>query len=90
MLVSEIMTKNIVTIESDNIVLDECKRYNRYRIGCPIVMKDGAMARIVTERDVISRVVIRQKDPYETKVEEIMSKDVTTVHMQQASKKQLK
>jgi len=74
------MTEDVITINSDDTVLEACKRYNRYKIGCLVVMKDNAVVGIVTERDMISRVIINQKDPFETKVEEIMSRDIITIN----------
>jgi CBS domain-containing protein len=79
MLVNEIMTKEIVSIESDYTILEACKRYNRYKIGCLIVMDQGVMKGIITERDIISRVIILMKNPSETTVEEIMSKNIISV-----------
>jgi len=74
------MTEDVITINSGDTVLEACKRYNRYKIGCLVVMKDNAVVGIVTERDMISRVIINQKDPFETKVEEIMSKNIVTIN----------
>ena len=79
MQVNEVMTKDIVTINSDDTILEACKRYNRYKIGCLLVLREGNMAGIVTERDIIKRSIIMPKDPFEAKVEEIMSKDIITI-----------
>lgn len=80
MLVNEIMTKDVVTINSTETVLEACKRYNRFKIGCLIVMKDNKMEGIITERDIIDRVITKQKDPFVTKVEEIISRDIKYIH----------
>lgn len=80
MLVSEIMTKNVVTVNSDYTILEACKRYFRHRIGCLVVLQDRRVVGIVTERDLISKVIIGQKDHFEVKVKAIMSKDIITIH----------
>jgi CBS domain-containing protein len=80
MLVNEIMVKEVITISSDDTVLEACKRYSRFKIGCLIVMNEEKMAGIITERDIIHRVIIKQKNPFTTKVDDIMSRDILTIH----------
>ena len=80
MLVSEIMSKNVVTVESEESVLEACKIYKDHGVGCLVVMREGLILGILTERDIIERVIIEEKDPDKTKVEEIMSKNIKTVH----------
>lgn len=79
MLVDEIMTKNVVTIENNRTVLDACNVYNDNKIGCLIVTKDGHLDGIVTERDIIHRVISNEKDPRATKIEEIMTRDIKSI-----------
>ena len=79
MLVNEIMTKNVVTIESDETVLDACNVYNDRKIGCLIVTKEGHLDGIITERDIIHRVVSNEKDPRATKIEDIMTRDIKSI-----------
>ena len=80
MLVSEIMSKDVVTVENNKSVFDACNIYRECGVGSLVVMKEGIVVGILTERDIIERVIVDQKDPKETKVEEIMSKDIKTVH----------
>jgi len=77
--VDEIMTKNVVTIDSEKSVWDACDVYNNHKIGCLIVIKDEYVNGIVTERDIIHRVIINQKDPRNTKISDIMSKDIKSI-----------
>ena len=79
MLVDEIMTKNVVTIENDRTVLDACNVYKDRKIGCLIVTKEGHLDGIVTERDIIHRVIYNEKDPRATKIEEIMTRDIKSI-----------
>ena len=79
MIVKDLMTEDVITIRSDDTVLDACKRYNRYKIGCLIAMEDNKVVGIITERDMISRVITSNKNPFDTKVEEIMSKNIISI-----------
>ena len=80
MLVKEIMTKNVVTIEANNTVFDACKKYHDYKVGCLVVEDNGFCVGIVTERDIIERTICVKKDPQKTKVSEIMSAGIKTVY----------
>jgi len=80
MLVSEIMSKNVVTVESEESVLEACKIYKDRGVGCLVVMREGLILGILTERDIIERVIIEEKNPDKTTVEDIMSKNIKTVH----------
>ena len=80
MLVSEIMVKDVVSIQSDDTVMDACKKYKDQGVGCLVVMKKNLVVGIVTERDIIERVIVGQKNPQKAKVEEIMSRNIKTVH----------
>ncbi len=80
MQISEIMTKNVVTIECDQTVLHACQRYKEHGVGCLVVMKDNMIVGILTERDIIERVILEQRDPFTTTVDEIMSKNIKTIH----------
>lgn len=80
MLVQEIMTKNVVTINSDKTVFNACNIYRDKKIGCLVVTKDNFCIGIITERDLIERTICLRKNPEKTKVSEIMSSDIKTIH----------
>ena len=90
MLVKEIMKKNVITIESHDSVLNACDKYRDYKVGCLVVMEKNACVGIVTERDLIERTICELKNPMTTKVSEIMSKDVKTVHALDTLEKAIK
>lgn len=80
MLVKDIMTKNVVTIDSEKTVYDACLKYKEKGVGCLVVMKNNVVSGIITERDMIERVILGEKKPKETKVEEIMTKNIKMIH----------
>lgn len=80
MLVKEVMTKDVITINKDDTVLEACNIYRDKKIGCLIIIEGGSCIGIVTERDLIERTICEHRIPEETKIEEIMSSDVKTVH----------
>ncbi len=80
MLVEEVMTKNVITIDRDKTVFDACTMYKDYKVGCLIVTDKGKCVGIVTERDLIERTVCLHKDPEKTRINDIMSSNVKTLH----------
>lgn len=80
MLVKEIMTKNVISIESDNSVLEACKKYSANKVGSLVVMDKNIIVGIVTERDIIENMILVNGDPKNTKVREIMSPKIKTIH----------
>ena len=52
----------------------------QHKVGAVLVLgADGALVGIVSERDIVSRVVATRADPDKTSVADIMTKDVRTV-----------
>jgi CBS domain-containing protein len=68
----------LVAVPPDATVLDAARSMNEHRIGAVVVMDDGALAGILTERDVMIRVVAAQRRPESTRVHEVMTADVFT------------
>jgi len=80
MLVEEVMTRDVVTIQNNETIYDACKLYNEKKVGCLVVMDKDIIVGIVTERDIIERAVLRKKNPIKTKIRDIMSPNIKTVH----------
>jgi CBS domain-containing protein len=81
MFVKEIMTKKVVTIHEDDSVYTGCLKYQDQRVGCLLVKdKNDCCVGIVTERDFIERTICAKKDPMITKIKEIMSSNLHTIH----------
>jgi CBS domain-containing protein len=90
MLVNEVMTKKIITINPDDTVFNACQKYHTNHIGCLIVSEKESCVGIVTERDIIKKMICDYKDSKKTKVSEIMSADVITIQSLETLEKALK
>jgi IMP dehydrogenase len=64
---------DILQIEGAATVLDAIKRMVEANVGSLLVMEDGKLAGIVTERDYLRRVALEGREENETPVREIMS-----------------
>jgi len=72
--VEDVMVEEVVTIDEEATVKEAVGLMNRHEIGCLIALKKGKPSGILTERDLLSRVLAESKDPEKTKVSEVMSK----------------
>jgi predicted transcriptional regulator len=74
------MTKNVIAINSDESVLDACKKYSAHKVGSLVVMDNNIPVGIVTERDIIESMILVNGDPKRTKVRDIMTPRLKTIH----------
>ncbi len=61
-----------------------------YSIGAIIVMSDGTPAGIITERDIVEKVVKARKDPDKTRAQEIMSSPLISMEFDKSAADALK
>ncbi len=80
MLIEEVMTRNVEKIDCNENVYDACKIFIDKKVGCLVVMDRDFIVGIVTERDTIERVLLQKLDPTNTKIREIMSQNIKTIH----------
>ncbi|MBK9188962.1 MAG: CBS domain-containing protein [Phycisphaerales bacterium] len=68
--------EGVVAIEPGASVLDAARRMNEHKIGCLVVTNNASVIGILTERDILTRLVAGEKDAARTRVSDIMTKDV--------------
>ncbi len=76
--VKDIMTKEVVTIESNKSVFEAAELMSTKGIGCVIVVIKAFPVGIITERDIVRRIVAKRASP-DVKVTEIMTKTLITI-----------
>ena len=76
MKIERLMVRKVVTLQMDASAHDAVKLMNKNRIGCLVVVYKGEISGILTERDLLERVLEKCKNPKETKVSEIMTRPV--------------
>jgi CBS domain-containing protein len=70
------MVKNVITLQTNTSVYEAVKLLNKNKIGCLVIVQDSQIVGILTERDLLERVLEKCRNPRETKVSEIMTKQV--------------
>ena len=67
------MIKTVETVEAKATVIEAVTIMNEQEIDCLIIVRDERPAGIITERDMLTRVLLEAKDPATTKVSQVMS-----------------
>jgi CBS domain-containing protein len=76
--VKDIMTKKVFTVEADKTVVETAELMNAKSVGCLVIVDKEAPVGMVTERDIVRRVVAQKRSP-DLKVSEIMTTKLVTV-----------
>ena len=77
--VEEVMVRQIVTVNEDYPIKDAARVMNKFEIGSLIVVSEGKAVGIITERDVLKRVVAESKNTKKTKVKDVMTSPLVVV-----------
>ncbi len=77
--VRDVMTKKVIKVRADQSIREAAKTMNEHHVGCLVVVEKGKVEGIVTERDMLGRVVAACADLEKTTVREVMSKPVFMV-----------
>jgi CBS domain-containing protein len=78
-LVEDIMTRDIIVIDSSQTVKNAARTMVKYGISCLLVMEKGQLGGIITEQDIVSRVVASCHDPNMIIIRNIMSEPLLVV-----------
>jgi CBS domain-containing protein len=70
--------RQVISVDPELSVLDAIKLMADKKVGALIVMQDGKLGGIVTERDYARKVIIKGRSSESTRVDEIMTVDVLT------------
>ena len=73
-IVSDIMTKEIATIDEDETALEAARIMSQRGISSLIVVKNAIPKGIITERDFVKKICLKQLEISQVKIGNIMSK----------------
>jgi CBS domain-containing protein len=76
MLVKDIMTTGVDIIDESTTLQQAAEEMKKHNIGALPVSSQNEVTGIVTDRDIVTRAVAENKDPRQTKVSEVMSRDL--------------
>jgi CBS domain-containing protein len=77
--IKEVMTRDVRACEPNATVAEAAKMMAQEDVGPVPIVEDGRLVGIVTDRDIVVRVVAEGRDPNATTVKEIASTNLVTV-----------
>jgi CBS domain-containing protein len=77
--VEDVMVREVITLDEDSTVKEAAEIMNKFEIGCLIAIGRGKAMGILTERDLLKRVVAEGKNASKIKVKEIMTSPLVVV-----------
>jgi CBS domain-containing protein len=69
----------VFTCAPEDSVAEACRVLRDRRVGCLVVVRDAGVEGLLSERDVVTRVVAQGLDPAATRVRDVMEQHVATV-----------
>ena len=73
------MTKKVMVIDKGEPLIEAAKIMKKGSIGSVIVVEDKAAIGIVTERDIVHKIIALGKDPAKAKVKDVMSRPLRVI-----------
>lgn len=77
--IRDVMEKNPVTLSYDSTIAEAARCMRDKDIGNVLVLKNGKLSGIVTDRDIVVRAIAQDKDTHSTKLGEICSDELATL-----------
>lgn len=77
--VKDVMSYPVISVLSTDPISEAVSKMINHEIGAVLVNAGGRTEGIITERDLIKRVIYEGKDPSKTRCGEIMSKPLITI-----------
>ena len=77
--VEDVMVREVITIDENATVKEAVEVMNKFEIGCLIAVKKGRAVGIITERDLLRRVIAEMLDANKTRVNQVMSSPLVVV-----------
>ena len=76
--IRDLMVKKVTTLQAHASVYQAVKLMNKNKIGSLVIVRNGETVGILTERDLLRRVLEKCKNPKETHVFEAMTSHIIT------------
>ncbi|MGE5308400.1 MAG: CBS domain-containing protein [Deltaproteobacteria bacterium] len=77
MKVRDVMTREVDAVAPDSSLKDAASKMHRLDVGFLVVYNDKQPVGVLTDRDIVIRATARGLNPSQTRVSEVMSRDVS-------------
>jgi len=77
--VEDVMTMDVITMDEKSLVKEAAETMSQNEISCVVAARKGKAIGILTESDLLKRVIVEGKNAKKTKIGEIMSSPLEVV-----------
>ncbi|MEK6933069.1 MAG: CBS domain-containing protein [Nanoarchaeota archaeon] len=77
--IKDIMNKKVIHFDENFYVYNAAVELGKKDIGCVIITRNKKPIGIITERDMVKRVIAKDLDPKKTKLKEVMTSPVESL-----------
>lgn len=81
--------REIWSVDPDDLVYDAVRHMAEHGVGAMLVMKDGEMKGMFSERDYARKVILAGRASRETRVKEVMTRDLVTIDLNSTAREGL-
>ena len=78
--IKDIMVKKVITFKENSSIKEIAEKMGKLDIGCAIIVRGRKPIGILTERDMVKRVIAKDLDIRKTKAKEVMTSPVETIN----------
>lgn len=79
MTVGQVVKRKAVIVKPDDTIERVARILSRHKVGSAVVVENDEIVGVITDRDILDKVVARGRDPKTVKVREVMTKNPITI-----------
>lgn len=82
--VGKIMSRNILKVDANTSVTEAAKLMRDKRVGCLLIEQNRKLTGIITEADIVRKIVADSKNPVNTQVTAVMNSPIVTIDIEKS------
>ncbi|WP_297062300.1 cyclic nucleotide-binding/CBS domain-containing protein [Thermococcus sp.] len=79
MTVGQVVKRKAVIVKPDDTIERVAKILSRHKVGSAVVVENEEIVGVITDRDILDKVVAKGRDPKTVKVREVMTRNPITI-----------
>ncbi|WP_456420467.1 CBS domain-containing protein [Thermococcus sp.] len=79
MTVGQVVKRKAVIVKPEDTIERVARILSRHKVGSAVVVEDEEIVGVITDRDILDKVVAKGRDPKTVKVREVMTKNPITI-----------
>jgi len=77
--VGQAVRRRALIVRPSDTVERVAKAFSRHKVGSAVVVEDGEVVGVITDRDILDKVVAKGRDPKTVRVHEVMTRNPVTI-----------